>query len=104
MESRVPKSNALTLFVLSFALCAGMFIAPTAAHAYVDPGTGSMLFQLLVAFAASIVAAAGTAWNVLLRRKRSRTETPSGEPTAESTSRSGDSGTRDEPDRLADES
>lgn len=95
----MSKSEALSIFMFLLSLCAGMLIVPASAHAYVDPGTGSMLFQLLVAFAASVVAAAGTAWNVLFRSRRSRTEDPAGEPTEENTSRPGDSGDTDEPNR-----
>jgi hypothetical protein len=54
-------------------------VAPEPVLAYLDPGTGSMLLQGLIAVIAASVAAVGMYWRVLrdfVRRLTGRTSTP----------------------------
>lgn len=46
---RQPSGARIVLSELIVALCTILLICPSAAHAYVDPGTGSYLYQLSIA-------------------------------------------------------
>jgi len=55
------------------------FVAPEPVLAYLDPGTGSMLLQGLIAVIAASVAAIGMYWRILrdfFRKMMGRTSTP----------------------------
>jgi hypothetical protein len=64
-------------FLACVALTLGLGSISPAAHAYIDPGTGSILLQGLIATFAAAAAAAGVYWerikNFFMRRGR---ETP----------------------------
>jgi hypothetical protein len=64
-KSVKPKNNFQTNRAVSSALllAAGLFLLPLhSAHAYVDPGTGSMLFQVLIGVIVGIAFAIKSFW------------------------------------------
>jgi hypothetical protein len=71
---RAPPSGG-RLAVRAF-LAAALFLVPLAsAHAYVDPGTGSMIVQVLIAALVGGAAVLGAFWRKLFRRRRSQAGT-----------------------------
>jgi hypothetical protein len=85
MSRRIPLIARLVLSVLLFS-----FIAAPHAHAYIDPGSSSMLIQIILGAAAGVGLAIATFWNRLrtfFGRKKtddttSETETTPDEPAA----------------------
>ncbi|MFN8391133.1 MAG: hypothetical protein U0136_12655 [Bdellovibrionota bacterium] len=59
----VPAKGQSTALLFALALSATL-LTPRTAHAYVDPGTGSMVLQLLLAGAAGV----GVLWKLVWRR------------------------------------
>jgi hypothetical protein len=54
----------------------GLFILPTTVFAYLDPGTGSMIVQLLVGGVAAAAVTAKLYWHRILRLFRIRKDKP----------------------------
>ncbi len=56
-------------------LAALLILVPLAsAHAYVDPGTGSMIIQVVIAALVGGAAVIGAFWRRIFRRRKGRTE------------------------------
>jgi hypothetical protein len=54
----------------------GLFILPRTVFAYLDPGTGSMIVQLLVGGVAAVAVTAKLYWHRILRLFRIRKDEP----------------------------
>ncbi len=55
-----------------FLLAVFLLVPPASAFAYVDPGTGSMVVQALIAALVGGAAVLGAFWRKLFRRRRSK--------------------------------
>lgn len=85
--SKYVKSTATILII-----CGSLFTSPEPAHAYLDPGTGSMILQLILGGAAGVAVILKLFWNRLLTffgtRKNKNTQievervSPNAEPEA----------------------
>lgn len=58
------------MIVAAALLLSVSLILPDKAYAYIDPGSGSYIFQLLIAFALGAIFAFGRFWKDLLDRLR----------------------------------
>lgn len=74
----MPKIRARTAF---FAIAAStLCMSTTAAHAYLDPGTGSIILQVLLGGIAGLAVALKLYWHKLLSWTGIRKQTEDGEP------------------------
>ena len=62
------KQSVIKLGVLAFVALA--VFAPHPVHAYLDPGTGSMLIQILIGFLAGFMLFFKNFWRRIFRRKQ----------------------------------
>jgi membrane protein implicated in regulation of membrane protease activity len=53
-----------------------LLVLPASAFAYVDPGTGSMIVQVVIAALVGGAAFIGAFWRKLFRRRRSEDDEP----------------------------
>ena len=60
--------TSVRLKIIFYALLLYLFVSPTPAHAYLDPGSGSYIFQMIIAGLLGIMLTAKTSWKKLLGR------------------------------------
>ena len=72
----LPRLSSIGFPFVLLALIAG--VSPTPAHAYLDPGTGSMILQLLLGGVAGLAVAGRFYWDRLLTLLRIRTPASEG--------------------------
>lgn len=71
------KNNSRNIILLLLLVISGLLVFTSQAHAYIDPGTGSMIVQTLIAAVAVVGVSLGIfrnrlrhLWNRLLRLKK----------------------------------
>ena len=74
----------MKMFVYAGLILVATAVAPRNAHAYLDPGSGSMVMQLLLAGFAGVAVGLKTFWRKLWSRFRRAKPEPPAHPSAKS--------------------